>query len=117
MDNKKIMDIVEPHMLNQASRSVSYISGNEKCAYRGDDGMKCAVGVLIDDAHYSESFDMGGFPVWDESVAMAVEASLGEKLDALNMTFLSELQKIHDVQPVSAWPRCLAALRKSHCGG
>ncbi len=69
------------------------------CAYRGIEGAKCAVGHLIDDAHYSPAFE--GCGVYDERVSSALaSSSVPESAQGL----LCDLQGIHDETPVAEWP-------------
>jgi hypothetical protein len=109
MDNKKIMNIVETHMLKQMKRSVS---SDGSCAYRGENGLKCAVGALINDEHYDKSFDTNSVPVWDASILNAIEASLDEKLNESNVDLLNELQSIHDTCEPHEWVTELDAAKE-----
>lgn len=50
-----IFDRVAKHLLRQGRRSWSTEAGG--CAYRGNDGDKCAVGCLILDREYDEAME------------------------------------------------------------
>lgn len=82
-----------------------------ECLYRSPDGNRCLIGFLIPDSHYKESFE-GKSPML-EKVAMdatddelrdALDAGLRElgllqphqKLDDIDIIFLSGLQSLHD---------------------
>lgn len=65
------------------------------CRYRGDEGMKCAVGFLLTDEAYSEVLE--GHAVSNDVVQEAVCTSLGiEELNCTLYTLLQKLQQIHD---------------------
>jgi hypothetical protein len=56
MDTQAVVDKVLKHLWDQGRVSHEpYVGG---CAYRGEDGTKCAIGILIPDDIYS--FDMEG---------------------------------------------------------
>ena len=70
------------------------------CAYRGDNGCKCAVGLFISDANYSK--DLEGLIVKD----VEVRAAISKTLDLKHLTFndrghvfglLRRLQDAHDI--------------------
>lgn len=50
MTLQEVFDKVARHLLTQGQRSILRETG--RCAYRGDEGCMCAVGVLIADEHY-----------------------------------------------------------------
>jgi hypothetical protein len=56
MDTQAVVDKVLKHLWDQGR--VSYDHSLNGCAYRGEDGTKCAIGILIPDDIYS--FDMEG---------------------------------------------------------
>jgi len=56
MEAQEIFDKVATHLLKQGRRSTQPESG-EMCAYRGADGTKCAVGVLIPDELYNDMME------------------------------------------------------------
>lgn len=55
----EIYDSVSEFLIQQNRKSIGYDEyGVETgCKYRGDDGLKCAVGFLIKDAFYKEEFE------------------------------------------------------------
>lgn len=75
------------HMLAQGKQSYSSRAG--MCAYRGDDGAKCAVGCLIADDEYSDR--MEGLAAAD----VAEEGLLPERLTP-HVKLLTALQNAHD---------------------
>lgn len=64
------------------------------CAYRGDGGVKCAVGCLIDDDNYSSDLEYRS--VGHGPVIKAIEVSLGMKITSGCLRMLKEWQQYHD---------------------
>lgn len=94
MDSREIVSVVTQHLMAQGTRSGI---GN-RCAYRGEQGLMCAVGVLIPDSEYRESMDYGISQledVWRECPT----------LQKISRRLLSELQGIHDCYSVGDWER------------
>ena len=52
---QETFDTVVAHLRRQGRQSRSDFAGG--CAYRGDGGLKCAVGVLIPDERYTPAFE------------------------------------------------------------
>lgn len=44
---QELFDRISKHLLKQNERSAEHIGG--ACRYRGDNGLKCAVGAIIPD--------------------------------------------------------------------
>jgi hypothetical protein len=110
MDDKKalqnIYNRVRDHLLAQGERSMRTVRGyGTLCAYRGDDGRKCAVGALISNEAYSIDLETRG--ACDGGVVMALRASGVDTDAAATMSLLRELQRIHDGESVDAWPKAL----------
>lgn len=66
MNAQEIFDAVAKHLAAQGCQS---LSPDGTCAYRGESGRKCAVGVLITDAEYKASMEGTGpthdlMPAW-----------------------------------------------------
>jgi hypothetical protein len=105
---QEFFDKVATHLLTQRKKSLTRISpGGNGCAYRGDDGLSCAIGCVIPDEVYKngmEGYDvimlMDKYPevlqyIPDESLARA-------------------LQMVHDEAPVSSWKEKLRKVVKYH---
>lgn len=89
-------DTVYKHLMQQNLRSM--VGG--KCAYRGDDDLKCAIGCLIPDDVFN--FTYNSFSIKEpESRAMIPDHYTKSQI------FLTELQHIHDTKPVSKWDELL----------
>lgn len=72
---------------------------DDACAYRGQEGRKCAIGFLIPDDRYSE--DLEGCNPWTLESAGYFSSKFG-KIDAdpekkaEDVFFLNQLQSLHD---------------------
>jgi len=64
------------------------------CMYRGPGGSKCAVGFLIDDAHYSPELE--GKSLGSDVVMEAIRLSIGRSLTEQEAYILFMLQEQHD---------------------
>jgi hypothetical protein len=93
--NREVFDFVKNHLLTQNERSMI----NGVCQYRGNSGLKCAVGCLIDNVHYDKDFENQA--AYNQSVKSAVQASIGFEPDN---SLLCALQGVHDYEPVKEWP-------------
>lgn len=91
---QEIFDIVSTHLLTQNARSVN---DEHTCMYRGENGMKCAAGILIPDDQYAREYE---FTSWDKLQAEKLVPS--QFCDEIR-----ELQKIHDNLSPEDWPNRL----------
>lgn len=119
MTKQQIFDKVATHLIKQKrfSGELNEEGHRMSCLYRGPDGTKCAIGVLISD-------DIGvyrwnGAPLADPDVQDALcrsgvitsrFTSSADSDDAF--LFLSRLQSIHDSINPSKWPETLARFAK-----
>lgn len=116
MRDIEIFKKVKDHLLTQGVRSATVrenapksLSSTVVCRYRGPDGLKCAVGCLIDDKSYSERLE--GFYAGHRPVLEAVRRSLDvEELPEETVRMIVELQKVHDEHAPPIWPRLLEEL-------
>lgn len=114
LNKQQVFDKVALHLLKQNARSLaeealgSAESGD--CAYRGKDGLMCAVGCLIPDELYYPN--MEGSAV---SGILAADIRLQELFESEVICgfFLDELQAIHDTTPVQDWYFYLLELAKT----
>lgn len=65
---------------------------NHLCAYRGDDGLKCAIGHCIDDKNYKPSLETRGAQELEVRQAMGLKG----RLNSDDRCFLGGLQGCHD---------------------
>lgn len=105
MTKQEIYDKVKAHLLAQGKRSTD---GGKygMCRYRSLGGLKCAVGVLIADEHYSPGIEGGSSE--HEIVRSALRKSGVTGANRL----LSELQYIHDYWDPEEWRKHLEELAK-----
>lgn len=101
--NQEAFDIVYRHLLTQNIKAMEPAE-NGMCVYRGSNGTKCAVGVLIPDELYSESMEGEGY----EGLMQISEVS--EYFEFINPDILIELQKVHDDYSVNDWAKALEAV-------
>lgn len=98
MTKQEIYDKVKAHLLAQGRRAI-YPSSANTCMYRAPNGDKCAAGALIADEHYLPGLE--GMPAYyNENVNDALRKS-GVPEECLS--FVAELQTIHDSCPVECW--------------
>ncbi len=109
-----IFDTVKDHLLKQNARSergdelLSLSLGKSGCAYRGQDGLKCAIGCLIPDEDYEPRFEGQGVDdilegtncEWAPNWYIQSPADVREEM----LRMLGELQCAHDNVPVDMWP-------------
>lgn len=94
MTAQQVFDHVCEHLMQQGERSVD----GDYCRYRGPNGTACAVGCLIPNHFYRK--EMEGADVKD--IKLPPQLTPHEEL-------LEDLQRVHDADPINAWP---AGLRK-----
>lgn len=98
MTDFEAFDTVSQHLLSQKKMSIRETDYGLECAYRGDNGLKCAIGCLIPDELYNEK--MEGISI--HGLARKFP-SLGKIFRDVNMDMLLELQGVHDDTPVERW--------------
>ena len=103
MNNQEAFTIVRRALLKQNAQSRK---SDGHCAYRGNDGLKCAVGHLIPDTCYREEYDKRCIsdddPAWPLAEILEDGGILGFEGD---LELLTELQDIHDTNSPDEWPR------------
>jgi len=114
-----IFDKAAVGMLRQNKQAMSM--DGDSCAYRGSDGCKCAVGFLIKDEHYSESFEgptvkrigivgHDSLILKTKALAKALRSSHVNIDDHDTRRLLEDLQEIHDDGSPSHWHKDLKQL-------
>jgi len=89
---------IKEHMLTQRARSIKRGKG---CRYRGDYGMRCAVGCLIKDEFYDPALE--GMAITHVPVLNALSFSGVDTYKPKIVEMLSDFQKCHDTKPVCRW--------------
>jgi len=92
---QEVFDYVIGHLVSQGKQSLQ-TEGWEPCAYRGENGTKCAVGALIPDEVYNDG--MEGNPVDGLIERFPRECLITGIIKHANL--LIDLQKLHDDQSV-----------------
>jgi len=104
MDNQEVFDKIATHLFAQGKRSLillsrtTYLTGGGVehsemmgCAYRGEGGLKCAIGALIPDELYLPSFE--GKRV---GAVLTNSAELNNMFAGVRRDLLDKMQEIHD---------------------
>jgi hypothetical protein len=88
MTSQQVFDTVLNGLRKQGVRSISFNerTGMDECAYRGNNGTKCAAGFLIPDEKYDPIFEFKGW--WQINFQFP---ELGEHSDLITL-----LQQAHD---------------------
>jgi len=98
LTRQNIFNISASGLLKQGKAS----KDSSSCMYRGPNGLKCAIGMLIPDKLYKprfEGYDASGFGVRKALVKAGVPNTVAF------VNFLACLQKVHDAHPVEDWDR------------
>ena len=126
---QSLFDKITTHLLKQNQPAVS---PNDGCKYKTDDGLKCAIGCLIDDQHYNPNFEgltpecfispsasnpelsLGIFQavVDSQQITFDVNHEMEEKRQLCN--FLRKLQSIHDDCYPNQWRKALKNFALDH---
>lgn len=101
---QELFDRISKHLLKQNKRSTDH---HGDCRYRGDYGLKCAVGAIISDKKYSEKIE--GVNVYYEYVISCLPVRYRGKS---SIDFLNKLQKLHDRTAVHLWKDGLKEIAK-----
>ena len=93
--DKGVFEFVKQHLITQGQKSESITS----CYYKQPNGLRCAIGCLIDDEFYNENLE---FKNGDDPIILdAVQKSLPNW--KINHNMLIELQELHDEVEVEEW--------------
>lgn len=106
MNRQEVCDKVALHLLTQNAQALDSAG---ICKYRGPGRTSCAVGCLIPDEAYAPDFE--GNRVFDSRVRGGLEKVLG-KLTQEDLSFLVDLQDVHDSYKVESWPERLEDLAR-----
>jgi len=102
---QETFDTVARHLLTQKAQSLLDDVG-KTCAYRGTNGLKCAVGALLPDELYHPSLE-------GTAAASRPVRPLLEQLGHCPL-LCEELQSIHDNFEPANWPERLETLAVEH---
>lgn len=110
---QKLFDKSVTHLLTQMEQSMD---DEHNCVYRGPNGLKCAIGALIDDEWYDKE-TLEEMAITALCVQNAVAKSQGFSLSDLreeDWLILREVQIIHDEYLPQKWKDKLTALAEKH---
>lgn len=104
MQAQDLFDTIVEHLLAMPARSGGRLAtGQFECRYRGPDGARCAIGVLIHDDEYRQ--DMEG----NDVVQLDRDGVLPSRL-AAHLDMLRAMQRIHDKD--TAWRNGKVGMRR-----
>lgn len=109
MKKQEIFDKVATHLLTQGKKSVR--GHSSYCMYHSPQGLRCAVGCLIADEHYTPELENKS-PV-DKAVKLAVRRSVGAVSQSA-IYLLEDLRKVHDEYPARQWKKELARVARAN---
>lgn len=114
MTDQEMFNKIVTHLLTQKVRSASTgIGGATTCLYRGPDGTKCAVGVLIADEHYTPSLEGLVVTSWPVSKALVASGVTNAHSPRTQM-LLGDCQNVHDTVNPSQWKARLTELAQEY---
>ena len=96
MTNQELFTRVKNHLLKQRAKSIDYTGS---CMYRGENGLKCALGCLIPEKKYKLEFEGEG-PSKD-SGNDAIRKACGLRKNQIDLAI--SLQCIHDNVMIDNW--------------
>ena len=113
---QELFDKTVTHLLTQMEQSIS--DDGNSCAYRGTNGLKCAIGALIDDKWY-DAERLEDLSIRSQYVQVAVAKSQGFNLvdcdwDWEGWKILRAVQNIHDTHLPDEWKDKLTTLAEEH---
>lgn len=125
MHNQELFDRVKTHLLTQMEKSEGPYNGNgdDICKYRGENGLKCAVGGIIPDDKYDPSIETYVLDrnMWanEEETLEPGEIKLKQILievgvEEENTDLLADLQTVHDSYQPEEWERELANVAQEY---
>lgn len=117
MTNQEIFDTVARHLLKQGARSITPMG---RCAYRGNGGLRCAVGVLIPDDVYCTAIEdsvvsaLDGERLYHDNNAALLQVLIECGIESDAYVLLEDLQRVHDHEEVEDWSDELRDVADGH---
>jgi hypothetical protein len=107
--NETLFKISADHLLKQNERSADVGSTDKTvCFYRGRNGLKCAIGVLVNDENYSPELE--GYGIAFGGIIDPICATHGiDNREDIDLRMLFSLQNIHDNYEPREWRELLLA--------
>ena len=91
---QELFETISRHLFAQGERSTKKIGLYDRCVYRGNNGLKCAVGAIIPDDQYDPDFDTKNMTV--SRITCDLPSAELRGLFQRNINLLSYLQSVHD---------------------
>lgn len=110
---QKLFDKAVTHLLTQMEQCIDEYGD---CVYRGPNGLKCAIGALIDDAWY-DAETLENLSLRSRCVQATIAQSQGFDLSTLeeeDWLILAAVQSTHDERLPDEWKDKLTALAEEH---
>jgi len=98
---------VSAHLLKQNKKC----SDTNTCLYRNNEGLKCAIGALIDDKVFKLEHNESGLS--SEGVMEMLKASRVH-INKKSMNLMHDLQVTHDNSEVKQWKTQLKSIAKAY---
>jgi len=113
---REIFEKIKKHLLSQGKQSMKEELVGNGCAYRGEDGLKCAIGCLIPDELYSLEIERDIVDLRSHYKFFWIPfiKHLGIEDSDETIHFLSDLQRIHDHEKVEDWESSFDELEKEY---
>ena len=114
---QSVFNTVVNHLRKQNAKSMCEDQPGEPttCAYRGYNGYKCAVGCLIDSAHYDPYLEGNTINNWGVRNAVIACLPLAVRNDSVRLwDLLHDLQRTHDTYDVANWERRFAEIASDY---
>jgi hypothetical protein len=111
LTDQKAFNKAAKHLLTQRKKSqFPYSAGKGVvCAYRGPDGLKCAIGCLIPNKLITDDIE-----TQDIQTALSRSPGIRELFDGCSFGVLDGLQIVHDSFPVGSWAKQLKLLGEKY---
>lgn len=93
MTKQELYSKVRRHLLKQKKQSIDWQS--TRCAYRGSDGLKCAIGCLIPERRYKKTFEGKSVTAKEVMKAAGIRSS--------QLPLACCLQNLHDLVDPAGW--------------
>lgn len=108
---QEVFDTVARHLLRQGRRSTRLhkMWGRVQNAYRGDDGLSCAIGCLIPDKRYDGAMEGRDIETLIEWFGESLPGFFGRYT-----ILLGDLQEVHDIRLPLVWKDALVVVAVDH---
>jgi len=104
-----LFNFVARHLLKQNEQCLARVVGSDNaCVYFGRNGLRCAIGCLIEPDHYYESLEFEGLA--DSVLLDVIRESIGRYLNSTEVYMLKSLQRLHDHYSPENWRKQLTQI-------